>query len=228
MRKKINVSTTGASYNGIFTIHISAWNNDVSNNKIYAGTKMNPVDGVEVLLVDLPEITQTNGEIIVTVNNLTNALDMIDSNNSVIITWESFDFSRDPNWKDKESNVYWTISRYNISTGKSKVVLNDKPIEDLNENDEYQYIDDDVRVYEKFRYTVIGTFKWIPYDLELAIPGFKTPACFVCKNNRFPYGRFNTTSTNLKLFRPLLINTPEGQVDQFDNKTCGGEVPRCK
>mgnify|MGYP005622543881 CR=1 FL=1 len=223
--RKDNVATTDASYNGIFTIHISAWDNDVSNNKIYAGTKMNPVDGVEVLLVDLPEITQTNGEIIVTVNNLTNALDMIDSNNSVIITWESFDFSKDTTWVTQtKSNVYWTISRYNISTGKSKVVWNDKPIVDLNENDEYQYIDTDVRVYEKFRYTVIGKFKWDigSNNLELDIPGFTTSDCFVCKNNRFPYGRFNTTSTNLKLFRPLLINTLEGQVDQFDNKTCGG------
>jgi len=223
MRKKINVSTTDASYNGIFTIHISAWD-DVSNNKIYAGTKMNPVNGVEVLLVDLPEITQTNGEIIVTVNNLTNALDMIDSNNSVIITWESFDFSKDTTWVTSQSNVYWTISRYNISTGKSKVVLNNETIVDLNENDEYQYIDDDVRVYEKFRYTVTGTFKWDigSKKLELDIPGFTTSDCFVCKNNRFPYGRFNSTSSNFKLYRPLLINTLEGQVDQFGNKTCGG------
>ena len=222
--RKDNVAATDASYNGIFTIHISAWNDDVSNNKIYAGTKMNPVDGVKVLLVDLPEITQTNGEIIVTVNNLTNALDMIDSNNSVIITWESFDFSSRADWVFSESNVYWTISRYNISTGKSKVVLNDKPIVNLNENDEYQYIDTDVRVYEKFRYTVIGKFKWnlVPNKLELDIPGFTTPDCFVCKNNRFPYGRFNSTSSNFKLYRPLLINTPEGQVDQFGNKTCGG------
>ena len=223
MRKKINVPTTDASYNGIFTIHISAWD-DVSNNKIYAGTKMNPVDGVEVLLVDLPEITQTNEEIIVTVNNLTNALDMIDSNNSVIIKWESFDFSKDTTWVTQtKSNVYWTISRYNISTGESKVVLNGGLVY-LNENGEYQYIDKDVRVYEKFRYTVTGTFKWNigSNKLELDIPGFTTPDCFVCKNNRFPYGRFNSTSSNFKLYRPLLINTPEGQVDQFGNKTCGG------
>jgi len=44
----------------------------------------------------------------------------------------------------------------------------------------------------------------------------------MCVYNRFPYGRFNTTSTNLKLFAPLRINRPEGQVDQFGNKVCGG------
>ena len=54
------------------------------------------------------------------------------------------------------------------------------------------------------------------------MPGFTTANCFICKNNRFKYGRFNTTSTNLKLYAPLLMNTKEGQVDQFGNKVCGG------
>ena len=44
----------------------------------------------------------------------------------------------------------------------------------------------------------------------------------ICKFNRFPYGRFNSTSTNLKLYRPLLLNRPEGQVDQFGNPAGGG------
>ena len=57
---------------------------------------------------------------------------------------------------------------------------------------------------------------------SINIQGFTTPDCFACKFNRFQYGRYNTTSTNLKLFRPLLINTPQGQVNQFGEKTCGG------
>ena len=60
------------------------------------------------------------------------------------------------------------------------------------------------------------------YIPSLNVSGFITPVCFACKFNRFQYGRFNTTSTNLKLYRPLLINTPQGQVDQFGQKTCGG------
>lgn len=216
-------SAADTSYNRIFTLFISALAG-VNNNQTYAGTKMNPVGGVEVLLVDLPEITQTNGdkELLSGIN--VNALDMInDSNNSVIITWESFDFLKETNWFAlTNSNVYWTITRYNISTGESKVVLNNDTV--ATNGVDYEYIDYDVRVYEKFRYTVNGTFKWNigSNKLELDIPGFKTPDCFVCKNNRFLYGRFNTTSTNLKLYRPLLINTQEGQVDQFGNKTCGG------
>ena len=38
--------------------------------------------------------------------------------------------------------------------------------------------------------------------------------------NRFPYGRFNTTATNLKLYRPLLLRT-SGQVDHFGRKIGG-------
>jgi len=45
----------------------------------------------------------------------------------------------------------------------------------------------------------------------------------VCKFNRFPFGRWNTTTTNLKLYRPLLLNTDKGQVDQFGKQqgSCG-------
>ena len=53
------------------------------------------------------------------------------------------------------------------------------------------------------------------------IVGFTTPEYFICKSNRFPYGRFNTTATNLKLYRPLLLRTV-GQVDQH-GKLIGGD-----
>ena len=50
---------------------------------------------------------------------------------------------------------------------------------------------------------------------------FQTEDIFVCKFNRFPYGRFNTTSTNLKLYAPLLMSTT-GQVDQYGRNAGGG------
>ena len=56
----------------------------------------------------------------------------------------------------------------------------------------------------------------------LNVPGFNTSDILICKYNRFPYGRFNTTSTNLKLYAPLRLTTSEGQVDQFNKKTAGG------
>ena len=49
---------------------------------------------------------------------------------------------------------------------------------------------------------------------------FDTETLIVCINNQFPYGRYNTTSTNLKLYRPLLMRTAGWQcakVDEFGN-----------
>ena len=40
---------------------------------------------------------------------------------------------------------------------------------------------------------------------------FTTEEIIICKNNKFEYGRYNTTSTNLKLYRPLLLTKPGGQ-----------------
>ena len=90
--------------------------------------------------------------------------------------------------------------------------------------------------YDKYKYTISAICYWtgikdlldndgintdnIVYP-SFNITGFTTPVYFICKNNRFPYGRFNTTATNLKLYRPLLLRTV-GQRDQFGN-VIGGD-----
>ena len=51
---------------------------------------------------------------------------------------------------------------------------------------------------------------------------FTTQELIVCKNNKFEFGRYNTTSTNLKLFRPLLINKKGGQKDEYGRQSAGG------
>jgi len=212
-------------YNGEFNIELQAWDNTL-NNATFQGTTFSPAS-LKVLLVELPEIYQINP----------NVVDMVsEQNSSVIIKWgavgreesvPAFYFSNKINWEKSKSDVYWTISKLNISTGKSEVVLNNEQL-NLNGKNEYEFVDSSAIIYEKFKYSVTGKFKWtfkvqnISQYLELDINGFITDTCFVCKNNRFPFGRFNTTSTNLKLFAPLRLNTPEGQVDQFNNKTAGG------
>jgi len=205
------------SYNGKFNIQLQAWDNNL-NNTVFKGTIFSP-SPLKVLLVELPEIYQINNIFTDMVN---------DGNSSINIRWNSFYFSSNSNWEKSKSDVYWTINKINISTGQGSVVLSDKQL-NLNGNNEYEFTDTDIKIFEKFRYTVTGKFRWTEIQnindnqyLEIGINGFTTPDCFICKNNRFPYGRFNTTSTNLKLFRPLLINTPEGQQDRFGNKTCGG------
>ena len=85
------------------------------------------------------------------------------------------------------------------------------------------YIDKNIRIYDKYKYTVSGTYVYNfvrkqtdtnIYTLEMPFGSFTTEEIIVCKNNKFEYGRYNTTSTNLKLFRPLLLTTPEGQKDE--------------
>ena len=217
-----NLSGTASSYNGKFNINMSAWNDSGSGiqNSSYNGTSINPTP-LNVLIVDLSNVKQTNGSSTEMIN---------DQNNAITINWTSFYFSKDPNWDKTElGDVFWTVIRYNLATGQSAIVINEKALP-LNGNNEYTFTDTNVRIYDKFKYTISGKFKWsgvsnliLGTELpSLPITGFTTPECFACKFNRFQYGRFNTTSTNLKLFRPLLINTPQGQVDQFGQKTCGG------
>ena len=99
----------------------------------------------------------------------------------------------------------------------------------------YEIIDNDLRIYDKYQYTIVGEYRWKEIDnhkeidLTFSIGGFKTETIFVCKNNQFPYGRYNTTSTNLKLYRPLLLTSKNGQCDNVDKngnttgKCVGGE-----
>ena len=50
---------------------------------------------------------------------------------------------------------------------------------------------------------------------------FTTQELIVCKNNKFEFGRYNTTSTNLKLFRPLLLTREGGQKDENGRQSGG-------
>lgn len=216
-----NLASTETAYNNIFDINIESWDSGLPQNQAFKGIIMSP-SPLKVLLVDISSVIQSN-------QGQQNMLS--DDNRSIIIIWSSFTFSTDPSWNDvsqRKSDIYWTVTRYNIATGKTDTLLSDKTIPISNEK--YQFSDSNIRIYDKYNYTVSGIFKWtgitslVPGATvpTISVIGFKTADCFICKFNRFPYGRYNTTSTNLKLYRPLLINTPEGQKDQFGNKTCGG------
>tara|TARA_B110000971_G_C20039484_1_gene516748 strand:- start:730 stop:4530 length:3801 start_codon:yes stop_codon:yes gene_type:complete len=212
-------STSGPynkSYNGEFDVNLSAWDNE-NNNAAYQSTNMSP-SPLKVLLIELPNIHQLKGTNFEMVNN---------SNTAVTIKWNSFYFSKDIDWDKKRSDVFWTISRLSVTKRITTIILLETPL-NLNGDDEYEFVDRNVTVYDKLVYTVTGKFKWFPSSQNpqsftyLNVPGFVTQECFVCKNNRFEYGRFNTSSTNLKLYRPLLINTPAGQEFPIGNRVCGG------
>jgi hypothetical protein len=219
-----------SAYNGIFNINAEVPNKEdyglLKQNNSFIGTIIGP-SPLPVLLVDISSAVQILNTKYSAQFNMLN-----DENNKVTIDWSGFSFSKDPNWETSKSDIYWSVSRYNLSTGVSKSLLSNTQIKYDFLNDKYTIVDKSVVIFTKYRYTVSGIFRWtgitdyyfnrqveIPF---LNVPGFNTPDILVCKFNRFPYGRFNTTSTNLKLYAPLRLNTPEGQVDQFDKKTAGG------
>ena len=212
-----------SAYNGIFNIDSEVPNKEdyglLKQNNSFIGTIIGP-SPLPVLLVDISSAVQLNA----------NQVDMLnDENNKVRIDWSGFSFSKDTTWELNKSNIYWTVTRYNISTGVSKSLLVDTEINYDLVNNKYTFVDSTVVVFTKYRYTVTGVFRWtgitdyvdtteIPY---LNFPGFSTPDILVCKFNRFPYGRYNSTSTNLKLYAPLRLTTAEGQEDQYGKKIGG-------
>ena len=216
-----NLGSVDSAYNNIFDIKIESWESGFPQNQAFKGIVMSP-SPLKVLLVDISSVIQSNQ----------GQEEMLsDDNRSIIIKWSSFTFSKDASWNDvpqRKSDIYWTVTRYNIATGQTDTLLSDAVLNGL--SGKYQFTDSNIRIYDKYNYTVSGIFKWTGVDSlvsgakepTMSVGGFKTADCFICKFNRFPYGRYNTTSTNLKLYRPLLINTPAGQEDQFGNKTCGG------
>ena len=215
-----NLGINAKSYNGLYNILLSCFENSLVpiQNPSFNGTNIIP-DTLKVLLVDISSAVQTNG-----------GLDMIsDRNDMITIKWSGFYFSRDTSWNSvigQSGNIKWTISRYNLATGISSVIHNDI-VSFI--NNEYVFQDTNIRVYDKYRYTINGKYEWFGIrDIisnseipTLNVPGFTTEDIFVCKFNRFPYGRFNTTSTNLKLYAPLLMSTT-GQVDQYGRNAGGG------
>ncbi len=218
-----------SAYNGIFNIDSEVPNKEdyglLKQNNSFIGTIIGP-SPLPVLLVDISSVVQIiNPEFSAQFNMLN------DENTTVTIDWSGFSFSKDPNWETSKSDIYWSVSRYNLSTGVSKSLLSNTQIKYDFLNDKYTFVDKSVVIFTKYRYTVSGIFRWtgitdyaittpeIPF---LNVPGFNTPDILICKYNRFPYGRFNTTSTNLKLYAPLRLTTSEGQVDQFNKKTAGG------
>ena len=153
------------------------------------------------------------------------------TNTKVTIIWKKYYFDN-----TTQGDIYWTIKRTNTITLKTLTLLNDATITPLGD---YRFVDSDIRIYDKYYYELTGVFKWkseglstpLPVSLGIPLGGFTSTPLIVCINNQFPYGRYNTTSTNLKLYRPLLLTAAEGQcseVDEFGNTSgrCVGGICR--
>ena len=186
---------------------------------------------VIVNCVELPPPIQVN-----------NSNDMLASDsNSVKIVWKGYNFDYSTgnarSQKGNIGNIKWKIERFQTqleirTTVYEGIIIPDGGNSEAGFNlSTYRFIDNDVRIYDKYTYTISGTFiyEFIRkstdinlYKLEMPFGSFTTDEIIICKNNQFEYGRYNTTSTNLKLFRPLLMNKDGGQKDKFGNQSAGG------
>ncbi len=184
-------------------------------------------ENIIINCVELPPPLQVN-----------NSNDMLDfDNNSVKIVWKGYNFTEPTNdfrsTYGDTGDIIWKIERFQTQLGIKKTIFEGKliPDQDNYSLSTYTYIDNSVRIYDKYIYTVSGKYEYKfkrvftntnSNTLSLNFGSFNTDEILICKNNKFQYGRYNTTSTNLKLFRPLLIKRDGGQVDEQGKQTAGG------
>lgn len=172
--------------------------------------------------------------------------DMLSKDNtSIKILWKGYNFDYSPNNNPRDvkgtvGNIVWKITRLQTQL-ETEVTLfegvmhpeipTNGTINDAYNLSVYKFTDTSIRIYDKYVYTITGTYEYKfkrtfidddIYTLRLPFGSFKTPELIVCKNNKFEYGRYNTTSTNLKLFRPLLLNREGGQKDHNNKQSAGG------
>ena len=208
-------------------------NGNIVSNENFEGRDVFPTN-IIINCVELPPPVQVN-----------NAFDMVaDDNKSVKIVWKGYNFSKPQgDFRSQfgdSGDIVWKIERFQTQLEIRKTLLEKIIVPDpqthtaLGNNynlSTYTFTDTDVRIYDKYIYTISGTFvyKFLRSSvdlnsttLSLSFGSFTTPEVIICKNNKFEYGRYNTTSTNLKLFRPLLINKAGGQKDANGNQSAGG------
>ena len=145
--------------------------------------------------VELPPPVQVN-----------NTFDMVaDDNRSVKIVWKGYNFSKPQgDFRSKYGNsgdIVWTITREQTQLGIRKKLFEEiiEPDQKPNGGDNYNlstytFTDTDVRIYDKYIYTISGTFvysfKRTSVDLNsttlsLSFGSFITPEVIICKNYKF-------------------------------------------
>lgn len=213
-------------YNSVYNIFITGAKL-ISQNQAFSGVRCLPYP-IEINLVELNTVEQFWPRKDLNGIPIQNYEEMVQNDSKgVVIEWNYYN-----NVDKTNGNIYWKIKKKNLVTLEEIIInethdglyvkKNSKTIDfsennlqslTINENNNtYKFIDREVLVYDKYLYTIEGIFKWdtlqineknVENPLSIFISGFTTIPIFLCKNNRFKFGRFNTTSTNLKLFKPL-------------------------
>ena len=197
--KTISTVTNPTQYNGIYYYDVTigpSSNEKLVNYNIFPGK-------ILVNLVEMPDIN--NEDITITLSK---------DNRKITLTWPRYYYN------ESQGKITWTIVRKDMASFKE--VTRTYTIDSLEinyVNDNVVFVDIEIRRFDKYQYTISGVFNFssfitlngVPknYNLSLNIEPFTSNIIFVCfgYTRRFPFGRFNTTTTNLKLFVPKLLRT---------------------
>ena len=226
--KKFDNYKGNKRFSNLYALKVSG-DNIEENNINFRNRSIFP-ETILVNCVELPPPKQVN-----------NFNDMLAKDNSFVkLVWKGYNFNYSPGNVRSQfgnvGNIIWKIERFQTQLGLNTTIFEGIITPDDGNNStgfnlsKYTYKDTAIRIYDKYKYTVSGTYVYNfirtktdtnIYTLSMPFGSFTTEELIVCKNNKFTYGRYNTTSTNLKLYRPLLINKDQGQVDENGNKVGG-------
>jgi len=92
------------------------------------------------------------------------------------------------------TNVQYEISRLTFQTGTPEYVV-------IGTSDKAEYIDLTSERYQNYRYKIRSIITWENVSVKSIQSNFLF--VFVCQNNQFPYGRWNNTTQNPKLYKNI-------------------------
>lgn len=180
----INNSPDGVLTEGIVDIsmEVGRVGNSVQPNQYY---KNADIESFQVFLINMPKITQLKSSVI--------------NNTQVVLNWDinlngkkAYNFQTQ-NEVDYFADVIFTIEREDTENiGTFNIV---------GTSNTTSFIDTTSEIYRNYKYRVYATATW--KNRSVSSETSDALFVFVCELNRFPYGRWNNTSTNKKLYKTL-------------------------
>ena len=103
----------------------------------------------------------------------------------------------DPTKTRYTTDVYYEIMRQTFETGSAEYVV-------VGTSDKCEYLDKSGVRFGNYRYKIRTVISWNNVEVRSAPSEFIF--VFVCQNNKFPYGRWNNTTSNPKLYKIIQPN----------------------
>ena len=103
----------------------------------------------------------------------------------------------DPTKTRYTTEVYYEILRQTFVTGESEYVV-------IGTSDKCEYLDETGVRFGNYRYKIRTVIRWNNVEVRSSPSDFIF--VFICQNNRFPFGRWNNTTSNPKLYKNIQPN----------------------